>query len=69
MNAIIFKQIIQDAIVEDFSEEMILCLLRAGMVVTIVNAWKTFDIARDSSDAIGNAMKSTLKTATPKNEI
>ena len=32
MNAILFKQIIQDAIVGEMSEEMILCLIRAEMV-------------------------------------
>ena len=40
MNVIRFKQIIQNFIVEDFSEEMILCLIRAGMVLSVVQLWK-----------------------------
>ena len=35
MNVILFEQIIQNIIVGNFSEEMILCLIRAGMVLTI----------------------------------
>ena len=33
------------------------------MVRTNVSVWKTFAIARDSSDGIGTAMKSAQKTA------
>ena len=62
MNIILFKQIIQDTIVGNISEEMILCLIRAGMVLTNANVWKTFAIARDSSNYIDNTMKSTQKT-------
>ena len=66
MNVILYKQIIQDAIVGEIYEEMILFLIRAGMVLTNVNVWKTFAIARDSSDGIDTAMKSSLKTAMTK---
>ena len=38
------------------------------MVLTNVNVWKTFAIARDSSDGIGSAMKSTQKTAMAKDK-
>ena len=38
------------------------------MVLTIVNVWKTFAIARDSSDVIGNTTTSTLKTAMTKDK-
>ena len=61
MNVILFKQIIRNSIVEDFSEEMILCLIRAGMVLTIVKVWKTFALARDSSGSIVTAMNSAQK--------
>ena len=61
MNIILFKQIIQDNIVGYISEEMILGLIRAGMVLTNANVWKTFAIARDSSNYIDNTMKSTRK--------
>ena len=61
MNVILFKQIIQNAVMGDISEEMILCLIRAGMVLKNVQVWKTFAISRDSSGNIGTAMKSALK--------
>ena len=64
MNVILFKQIIQDAIVEDISEKMMLCLSEQEW--SLLNEWKTFAIAKDSSD--GNAMKSTLKTAMTKDK-
>ena len=43
---------------------MILCLIRAGMVLTNANVWKAFAIAiaRDSTNYIDNTMKSTQKT-------
>ena len=63
MNVILFKQIIQDTFVGNISEEMILCLIRAGMVLTNANVWKTFAVARDSGYAIDNTMKCTRKTA------
>ena len=63
MNVIVFKQIIQVNFIGNISEEMILCLIRAGMVLTNANMWKTFAIARDSGYAIDNTMKYTQKTA------
>ena len=66
MNVILFKQIIQNAVVGEISEEMILCLIRAGMVLTNVYVCKTFAISRNSSDNIGTAIKSSLKTTMTK---
>ena len=40
-----------------YLEEIILCLVRAGMVLTNVSLWKTFATAGDSSYEIGNPMK------------
>ena len=68
VNVIIFKQVIQNAIVRDISEEISLRLIRAGLVITNVNVWKTFIFARDSSNNIGIAMKSTQKTAMTKDK-
>jgi len=66
MNIVLFQQIIQDNVVGNISEEMILCLIRAGMDLTNVSLWKTFAIARDSSYEVINTMKytrsATLKT-------
>ena len=57
MNVVLFQQIIHDNI----SEEMILCLIRAGMVLTNVSFWKTFATARDSSYEVTNIMKYTRR--------
>ena len=62
MNVILFKQIREYAVVGNISEEMILCLIRAGMVVTNVQVWKTFAISRHSSNNIGTTMGSLLNT-------
>ena len=59
MNVVLFQQIIQYNIKEQISEEMSLCLIRAGMVLTNVSVWKTFTPARDSCYDIGNTMKYT----------
>ena len=48
MNVVLFQKIIQNIVKEQISEEMILCLIRAGMVLTNVSVWKTFATARDS---------------------
>ena len=69
MNVVIFQQIIQDNVIESISEEMILCLIRAGMVLTNVSLWKTFAIARDSSYEIGNTMKYTRNATLKKGQI
>ena len=66
MNVILFKQIIQDAIVEDISEKMMLCLSEQEW--SLLHEWPTFAIAKDSSDGINNAIKSTLKTAMTKDK-
>ena len=65
MNVILFKQIIQNAVVGEISEEMILCLIRAGMVLTNVQVGKLL-LLQDSSDNIGTAMESSLKTTMTK---
>ena len=62
MNVILFKQIREYAVVGNISEEMILCLIRAAMVVTNVQVWKTFAISRHSSNNIGTTMGSLLNT-------
>ena len=67
MNVVLFKQIIQNAITGDISEEMILCLIRAGMVLTNVQVWKTFVSSRDSGNinrtTKGTVLKTTLNKA------
>ena len=63
IHVILFKQIIQDTFVGNISEEVIFCLIRAGMVLKNANVWKTFAVTRDSSYDIDNTMKYTRKTA------
>ena len=70
MNVVLFQQIIHDNIEGIISEEMILCLIRAGMVLTNVSLWKTFAIARDSSYEVINTMKYTRRaTSTGQKQI
>ena len=40
MNVTLFKLIIQECNVENLSNEMILCLIRSGMVLTLREVWK-----------------------------
>jgi len=70
MNVVLFQQIIHNNIEGVISEEMILCLIRAGMVLTNVSFWKTFAIARDSSYEVSNIMKYTRRaTSTGQKQI
>ena len=70
MNVVLFQQIIHNNIEGIISEEMILCLIRAGMVLTNVSFWKTFAIARDSSYEVSNIMKYTRRaTSTGQKQI
>ena len=62
MNVILFKQIIQNFWTDYFSEEIITCLIRAGMVLTITEIWKVFVQERDFSGNIVESMgKGTQK--------
>ena len=63
MNVVLFQKIIQNIVKEQISEEMILCLIRAGMVLTNVSIWKTLATARDSCHDIDSTMKYTQTTA------
>ena len=63
MNVVLFQQIIQNNVKEQISEEMILCLIRAGMVLTNVSVWKKFATARDSCYDIDSTMKYTQTAA------
>ena len=62
MNVILFKQIIQNFWVEDLPEEIILCFITAGMVLTITEIWKAF-VQKDLSRNIETA----IQEAKPKN--
>ena len=66
MNVILFKQITQDFYVENLSEEVILCLIRAGMVLTITEIWKVFVQKRDFSGNIANSMERATQNKSAK---
>ena len=69
MNVILFKQIIQDFYVENLSEEVIICLIRAGMVLTILEIWKVFVQKRDSSGNIANSMEEATRNKPAKTKV
>ena len=48
MNLILFRNVISKFWTEDMNNEVILLLVRAGMVLTNIRIWKDFITARDS---------------------
>ena len=48
MNLILFRNIISKFWTEDFSQEVLICLVRAGMVIVNIRIWRDFLIVRDS---------------------
>ena len=66
MNVVLFK-ILHNAITGEISEEMIACLIRAGMVLANVQVWITLVSSRDSGNinrtTKGIVLKTTLNKA------
>jgi len=48
MNLLLFRNIISKVWTEDFSQEVLICLVRAGMVIANIRIWRDFIISRDS---------------------
>ena len=48
MNLILFRNIILKVWTEEFSQEVLICLARAGMVLTNIIFWRDFIISRDT---------------------
>ena len=48
MNLILFRNIISKVWTEEFSQEVLICLVRAGMVLTNIRIWRDFIISRDT---------------------
>ena len=69
INVIICKQIIQDCYVENLSEEIIICLIRAGMVLAITETWKIFVQKRDFSGNIANSMEKATRNKSAKTKV
>ena len=51
MNVVLFRAIIQEIVNDTLTEDIILCLIRAGMVVSNGVCWKEYAICRDSVDS------------------
>ena len=66
INAILYKKIIQQSYTEKLSEEVIICLTRAGMVLTITEIWKVFVEKRDASGNIANSMEEATRNKLQK---
>ena len=69
MNVILYKQIIQQFYTEKLSEEVIICLIRAGMVLTITEIWKVFVEKRDASGNIANSMEEATRNKIAKTKV
>ena len=69
MNVTLFKLIIQECNVENLSNEMILCLIRSGMVLTLTKIWKVFVQKRDFSGNIERPMEKTKRNTPAKTKV
>ena len=69
MNVILFKHIIQEFYVGNLSEEIIICLIRAGMVLTITEIWKVFVQMRDFSGNIAHSMEEATRNKSAKTKV
>ena len=65
MNVILFRNIISKFWTEDFSQEVLICLVRAGMVIVNIRIWRDFLIVRDSEFEI---IKGSDITSRPKSQ-
>ena len=69
MNVILLKHIIQECQVENLSEEIILCLIRVGMVLTITEIWRVFVQERDFSGNIAKTMGKAKRKKAAKTKV
>ena len=69
MNVTLFMQIIQKFWTDTLSEEIITCLIRAGMVLALTKIWKGFVHERDFSGNIDASMEKAklMKSKKTKN--
>ena len=57
LNITLFREIIQIIGTFNPSEAIVVCLIRAGMVLTVTDIWKTFIVERDLRGNIATSMK------------
>ena len=60
MNLILFRNIISTFWTEEFSQEILVCLIQAGMVLTKIRIWRDFIISRDSDVADKQALEESI---------
>ena len=65
MNLILFRNIISTVWTEEFSQEVLICLVRAGMVLTNIRIWRDFIISRDSEFEQSGSL-STIQLSQPR---
>ena len=69
MNVTLVKQIIQECNLENPSNEEILCLIRAGMVLTLTKIWRVFVQERDFSGSIAKTMEKAKRNIPTKTKV
>ena len=69
MNVTLFVQIIQKFWTDTLSEEIITCLIRAGMVLALTEIWKGFVQERDFSGNIDASMEKAKLVKSKKTKI
>ena len=69
MNVTLVKQIIQECNLENPSNEEILCLIRAGMVLTLTKIWRVFVQERDFSGNIAKTMEKAKRNIPAKTKV
>ena len=69
MNVTLVKQIIQECNMENPSNEEVLCLVRAGMVLTLTKIWRVFVQERDFSGSIAKTMEKAKRNIPVKTKV
>ena len=69
MNVTLVKQIIQECNIENPSNEEVLCLVRAGMVLTLTKIWRVFVQERDFSGSIAKTMEKAKRNIPTKTKV
>ena len=69
MNVTLVKQIIQECNMENPSNEEVLCLVRAGMVLTLTKIWRVFVQERDFSGSIAKTMEKAKRNIPTKTKV
>ena len=66
MNLILFRNITLTVWTEAFSQEVLICLVRAGMVLTNIRIWRDFIISRDSEFEQSGSLSTTIQLSQPR---